>query len=83
MHLILKKFIASMLCLYISGIYAQETIYPSADWSIVPANDLGINQQKVDRLFDLSFEDPATQGVVLIKNGHLIGERYADGYDQD
>ena len=83
MHLILRKFIASMLCLYISGIYAQEINYPSADWSIVPANDLGINQQKVDRLFDLSFEDSATQGVVLIKNGHLIGERYADGYDQD
>ena len=33
--------------------------------------------------FDLSFEDDATQSVVLIKDGVLIAERYADGYDKD
>ena len=36
----------------------------------------------MDRLFDLSFNDSATQAVVLIKDGYLIGERYADGYQQ-
>ena len=35
------------------------------------------------KLFDLSFEDDATQSVVLIKDGVLIAERYADGYDKD
>ena len=29
---------------------------------------------------DLSFSDSSTQGVVVIKNGIIIGEKYAEGY---
>lgn len=83
MHQIRYNLSALVLCLFFTDIVAQETIYPSSDWLVVPANEFGIDQRKVDKLFELSFEDSATQAVVLIKNGHLIGERYADDYNQD
>ena len=60
---------------------SESRVFPGDEWKTKSAPDLNIDQGKVDRLFDLSFEDDATQGVVLIKDGYLIGERYADGFD--
>ena len=64
--------------------YSSESkVFPDDEWLIKSASELGVDQEKVDRLFDLSFEDDATQAVVLIKDGYLIGERYADGFDKN
>jgi CubicO group peptidase (beta-lactamase class C family) len=41
-----------------------------------------MSKEKINRLFDLSFDDSATQAVVLIKDGFLVGERYAKGYEK-
>ena len=60
---------------------SESRVFPGDEWKTKSAPDLNIDQGKVDRLFDLSFEDDATQAVVLIKDGYLIGERYADGFD--
>jgi CubicO group peptidase (beta-lactamase class C family) len=46
-------------------------------------NELGVSQIDIDNLFNLSFKDDSTQSVVLLKNGYLIGERYADGFNKD
>ena len=81
-----KKCIAIVLVLmtYPMMILAKDiTLYPRENWAVVPAAATGIDQTKIDKLFDLSFQDSATQGVVLIKNGQLIGERYAAGYDEN
>ena len=56
---------------------------PGEYWDEALPEDKGISSDKVNKLFDLSFEDDATQSVVLIKDGVLIAERYADGYDKD
>ena len=53
------------------------------DLEVKDSNVLGIDQLDIDALFDLSFEDDSTQSVVLLKNGYLIGERYADGFNKD
>ena len=53
------------------------------DLEVKDPNVLGINQSDIDTLFDLSFEDDSTQSVTLLKNGYLIGERYADGFNKD
>jgi CubicO group peptidase (beta-lactamase class C family) len=58
-----------------------ELEYPEQQWRTVPPSKLGIADEKINRLFDLSFADSATQAVVLIKDGFLIGERYAQGYE--
>ena len=46
-------------------------------------SELGVSQADIDNLFNLSFQDDSTQSVALLKNGYLIGERYADGYNKD
>ena len=53
------------------------------NWIISTPDAEGINPNKIDKLMDLSFSDDATQAVVVIKNGKIISEKYADGYDQD
>ena len=53
------------------------------DLKIKNPNELGINQSNIDNLFNLSFQDKSTQSVVLLKNGQLVGERYADGFNKD
>jgi len=64
------------------GTAAVALEYPGEQWQQKSAQSLGLEQAKIDRLFDLSFEDSATQAVVLIKDGFLVSERYAEGYDQ-
>ena len=61
----------------------QVQASPSEYWDEALPEDKGISIDKVNKLFDLSFEDDATQSVVLIKDGVLIAERYADGYDKN
>ena len=56
--------------------------YPQQQWQTKAPSELGIDEQKIKKLFDLSFLDSATQAVVLIKDGFLVGERYANGYDK-
>ena len=60
-----------------------EAEYPQPQWQVKNPEELGVTGEKVQRLFDLSFADSATQGVVLIKDGFLIGERYAEGFDKN
>ena len=56
--------------------------YPQQQWRVKSPSDLGITEEKINHLFDLSFADSATQAVVLIKDGFLVGERYAAGFDK-
>tara|TARA_B100000029_G_scaffold49732_1_gene45293 strand:+ start:15 stop:1217 length:1203 start_codon:yes stop_codon:yes gene_type:complete len=77
------KSIAPIVCSisFILPLTAEE--FPGESWSVKNPDELGIDALKVEKLFDLSFQDDATQSVVLIKDGYIIAERYADGYDKD
>ena len=44
--------------------------------------ELGTTDQEVTALLDHIFSDTATQSVLISKRGYIIGERYADGYDE-
>ena len=89
-----SRLIVSILALCLCGVAAADSAvvansieatqaeYPGEQWTVVHPESLNLEQSKIDRLFDLSFQDSATEAVVLIKNGFLVGERYADGYDQ-
>jgi len=54
----------------------------SDNWEISTPEEEGVNSKKVNKLMDLSFSDDSTSAVVVIKNGKIIGEKYADGYDK-
>ena len=62
---------------------SESRVFPGDEWITKSAPDLNIDQGKVDRLFDLSFEDDATQGVVLIKDGYLICLLYTSPSPRD
>ena len=59
---------------------AEGKYYPDADWEKSSPESQGIELKKIKKIMDLSFLDSSTQGVVVIKNGIIIGEKYAEGY---
>ena len=61
--------------------FAESLEFPNGDWTQKNPSEVNVSQKKVKALFDLSFADSATQAVVLIKDGYLIGERYAEEFD--
>lgn len=66
---------------FAASISGSDTYYPSDEWQKTSPESQSIDQAKVNKIIDLSFIDESTQGIVIIKNGKIIGERYADGYD--
>ena len=57
--------------------------YPGSSWELVSAESQGIETKNVETLIEIAFTDNSTLGVVVIKNGKIIGEKYAPGYDSD
>ena len=71
----------SFLFLFNLSIFSDDIYFPSKNWDVVPPSEFSIDEDKVDRLIDIAFKDNSTQGVVIIKNGKIIGEEYAEGYN--
>tara|TARA_B110000003_G_scaffold61119_1_gene61427 strand:- start:6985 stop:8175 length:1191 start_codon:yes stop_codon:yes gene_type:complete len=65
---------------FVVSLTSDNLYFPSDEWKIVTPESQNINSAKVQKIIDLSFLDQSTLGVVIIKNGKIIGEKYADGY---
>jgi CubicO group peptidase (beta-lactamase class C family) len=76
------------LCLLMQGVVVNGSEglknghFPSEVWQTQSAEAANVDPKKLEKLFNLSFEDPSTQGVALFKNGKLIKQRYAEGYSE-
>ena len=68
--------------LFLFGLFISFNL-SAENLEIKDPNELGVSQINIDNLFNLSFKDDSTQSVALLKNGYLIGERYADGFNKD
>ena len=79
MKLPLTYFLSSLFILS-PMVDAEGKYYPDADWEKSSPESQGIELKKIKKIMDLSFSDSSTQGVVVIKNGIIIGEKYAEGY---
>lgn len=79
MKLPLTYFLSSLFILS-PIVDAEGKYYPAADWEKSSPESQGIELKKIKKIMDLSFSDSSTQGVVVIKNGIIIGEKYAEGY---
>ena len=64
-------------------IFTVEVRHPDApEWALpraAPA-DVGVSTCAVGDVLDHVFTDPALQTALLLRNGQVVGERYADGY---
>ncbi len=58
---------------------------PSEHWGLARAGaaSVDVSQAGVDAILDHIFSDAATQSALVSKDGYVLGERYADGYDVD
>lgn len=72
-----------LLLILFSNLHADVTVFPKQEWESKTPDTVGIESEKVEYLFDLAFQDQATQSAVLIKNGYIIKERYSESYDQE
>ena len=41
-----------------------------------------VDSSKLDLLDQIAFDDESTQALIITKNGKIVHEKYADGYDQ-
>ena len=76
-----KVFLSFLLLLSFSFL-TQANYFPETDsWEISSPEEQGVDSDKIKKLMEISFSDDATQSVVVIKNGKIISEQFADGYD--
>ena len=74
-------FYLSIFLFFSIFIYSADKYYPGSSWDVVSAESQGIKSKNVETLIDIAFADNSTLGVVVIKNGKIIGEKYVPGYD--
>ena len=79
---IITKSLILLLILF-SNLHADVAVFPKQEWESKTPDTVGIESEKVEYLFDLAFQDQATQSAVLIKNGYIIKERYSESFDQE
>lgn len=57
--------------------------FPGLSWNTVAPADVGMTQAGIDSALDYAFRSAHnTQGVVIIRHGVIVGERYAEGKTQ-
>ena len=58
---------------------------PAEHWGLARAGaaSVDVSQADVDAILDHLFSDAATQSALVSKDGYVVGERYADGFDAD
>ena len=72
-----------LITLLISSFTIAEAYFPDNTWETRTAQESNLNEEQIDKLFELTFSDQASMGAILIKDGYIIREQYADGFNQD
>ena len=56
--------------------------WPGEEWTVTTPAEQGMDAALIEEAFEYAFQDgKETQGVVVVKNGFLVAERYRDGAD--
>ena len=71
-----------LILFFISLLVISEDYFPGEEWATATADEVGLDESKIEKLFDMTFEDDATMSAVLIKDGYIVKEQYAEGFDQ-
>ena len=78
-----RLLLSTLVALFFSS-FGDTAYFPSNNsLDASSPEDQGVSTEKINKLLDLSFSDNATQSVVIIKNGKIISEKYAEGANKD
>ena len=72
-----------LILFFITLFTLAEDYFPGENWETASAEEVGLAESKVAELFEMTFEDDATMSAILIKDGYIVYEQYADGFDQN
>ena len=72
-----------LIILFCSNFIFSDSYFPNETWEKKSASELGLNEEKVNLLIEKSFEDKATMGAVIIKDGYIVSEKYARGFNEN
>ena len=75
----MRVFSIFLLCGYIFA----NPYFPGDAWETKNHDEVGLDKLKIEELFELTFSDDATMSAVLIKDGYIIKEQYAEGFDEN
>ena len=78
----MKRLLLSLSACFFSTAALAE-YFPDDNWELSSASKENVNELRLKALEDIAFKDPATQALVVVKNGKIISERYAKNYNQD
>ena len=64
---------------------AQPATEAAEHWGLsrVEPSEVSLQQSEVDEVLDHIFSDAATQSALVSKDGYVVGERYAEGFDAE
>jgi len=74
-------FLSLAICFFSIPTFAKY--FPGDSWERSTASKENVNQSRLKALEKIAFTDPATQALVVVKNGKIISERYAKNYNKD
>ena len=66
----MKHLLLSLSLSFFSTV-ALATYFPDKNWELSNASQENVNELRLQVLEDIAFKDPATQALVVIKNGKL------------
>ena len=72
-----------LLIILLSSSDMLASYFPANSWEISTPEEQEVRSDNVDALINLAFTDDSTQAVVVVKNGKIISEKYAEGYDKN
>ena len=72
-----------LILFFITLFTLAEDYFPGENWETASVEEVGLAESKVAELFEMTFEDDATMSAILIKDGYIVYEQYADGFDQN
>ena len=77
LHIWILLILALTGLLTTSTVHGEETYYPDAEWRTSTPEEQGLNSEKLEEMMSFIQQNyMQIEGVVLIRNGYLVFERY-------
>ena len=68
---------------YTEGERNYSTSYVYGEWETALPEDRGVDIEAASRVLSNITGDPQIRSFLVVKDGFIVYEHYADGYDQD